>query len=110
MITFLAYAGSRAGERFVASVTSDLGWKVLVLGALLTTVAAVAIAFVGRSGAQDQLAAVGGDARRRADPAGGARLRQRPDRLRPRVGLGYAMVYPAAMIAKILLAQVIAGL
>jgi putative transport protein len=28
----------------------------------------------------------------------------------PRVGLGYALVYPAAMIAKILLAQVIAGL
>ena len=27
-----------------------------------------------------------------------------------RVGIGYALVYPAAMIAKILLAQILAGL
>ncbi len=27
-----------------------------------------------------------------------------------RVGLGYALVYPAAMIAKIIIAQIVAGL
>lgn len=110
MITFLAYAGSRAGERFVASVTSDLGWKVLVLGALLTTVAAVAIAFVGRSVLKTNSRQLAGMlAGAQTQPAVLAFANDRTG-FDPRVGLGYALVYPAAMIAKILLAQVIAGL
>ena len=110
MITFLAYAGSRAGERFVGSVTSDLGWKVLVLGALLTTAAAVAITVVGRTVLKTnarQLAGVIAGAQTQPAVLAFANDRTGFD---PRVGLGYALVYPAAMIAKILLAQVIAGL
>ena len=48
MLTFLAYAGSRAGEKFAASVTSDLGWKVFVLGVVMTTLAAVSVSSAGR--------------------------------------------------------------
>ena len=110
MITFLAYAGSRAGQRFVASVTSDLGWKVLVLGALLTTVAAVAVVVVGRTVLKTsprQLAGMLAGAQTQPAVLAFANDRSGFDL---RVGLGYAMVYPAAMIAKILLAQVLAGL
>ncbi len=110
MITFLAYAGSRAGERFVASVTSDLGWKVLVLGALLTTAAALAIALLGRVVLKTnprQLAGMLAGAQTQPAVLAFANDRTGFDL---RVGLGYAMIYPAAMIAKILLAQVIAGL
>jgi putative transport protein len=110
MITFLAYAGCRAGQQFVAAVSSDLGWKVFLLGALVTTLAAVGIGLAGRlvlrtdpghtagmlGGAQTQPAVLAF-----ADDRTGHDLR---------VGLGYALVYPAAMITKILLAQVLAGL
>jgi len=83
---------------------------VLVLGALLTTAAAVAITVVGRTVLKTnarQLAGVIAGAQTQPAVLAFANDRTGFD---PRVGLGYALVYPAAMIAKILLAQVIAGL
>ncbi len=110
MITFLAYAGSRAGERFVAAVASDLGWKVFLLGAVLTTALAAALAVVGRRVLRTgprQLAGILGGAN--TQPAVLAFANERTG-FDVRVGLGYALVYPAAMITKILLAQILAGL
>ena len=110
MITFLAYAGSRAGERFVESVTSDLGWKVFLLGALITTLAATIVTFVGRRVVRVSGPQVSGMiAGAQTQPAVLAFANERTG-FDVRVGLGYALVYPAAMIAKIIIAQVVAGL
>jgi len=110
MITFLAYAGSRAGEHFLASVTSDLGWKVFLLGVVITGAGALLVLAAGKYVAKTsgpQLAGVLAGAQTQPAVLAFANERSGFD---VRVGLGYAMVYPAAMISKILLAQVIAGL
>ena len=110
MLTFLAYAGSRAGERFVGAVTSDVGWKVAVVGAVMTTLAAVGIALVGRYGLRQPPRELAGVlAGSQTQPAVLAFANERTG-FDTRVGLGYALVYPAAMIAKILIAQLLAGL
>jgi putative transport protein len=109
MITFLAYAGTIAGGRFADAVTSQLGWKVAVLGLVVTSLTAVALLVAaGLAGSQPrQTAGMLGGAQTQpavlayANEQTGADLR---------VGIGYALVYPAAMIAKILLAQILAGL
>jgi putative transport protein len=109
MITFLAYAGSIAGNRFADAVTSQLGWKVALLGLVLTSLVAVALLLAARL--------AGSTPRRTAGMLGGAQTQpavlayaneQTGSDLR--VGIGYALVYPAAMIAKIVLAQILAGL
>ncbi len=110
MITFLAFAGTRAGQQITRAISSDLGWKVLLLGVVVTTVAALLLILVGRGlhrvgGAQ--LAGIIGGAQ--TQPAILAYANERTG-FDTRVGLGYALVYPAAMIVKILLAQLIAGL
>lgn len=110
MITFLAYAGARAGQLFVSAVSSDLGWKVFVLGAICTTLAGVGLALLGRlvlHTGPSQLAGMLAGAQTQPAVLAFANDRTGHDL---RVGLGYALVYPAAMIAKILLAQVLAGL
>jgi putative transport protein len=108
MITFLAYAGTAAGSRFADAVTSELGWKVAVLGLVLTSAAALALLLAAR--------AAGSPPRQTAGVLGGAQTQpavlayaNEQTGADLRVGIGYALVYPAAMIAKILLAQVLAG-
>jgi putative transport protein len=109
MITFLAYAGTIAGSRFADAVTSELGWKVAVLGLVVTSLAAVALLTAAR--------VAGSPPRQTAGMLGGAQTQpavlayaneQTGSDLR--VGIGYALVYPAAMISKIVLAQILAGL
>jgi putative transport protein len=108
MITFLAYAGTTAGNRFTDAVTSQLGWKVAVLGFVLTSAAATALLLAARAAGSPprQTAGVLGGAQ--TQPAVLAYANEQTD-ADLRVGIGYALVYPAAMIAKILLAQVLAG-
>jgi putative transport protein len=110
MLTFLAYAGSRAGEQFIRSVTSDVGWKVLIVGVVTTSLVALAVAVLGRKvtgTTGPQLAGMVAGAQTQPAVLAFANDRSGFD---VRVGLGYALVYPAAMVIKILLAQVIAGL
>ncbi|MBK8866753.1 MAG: transporter [Actinomycetales bacterium] len=110
MITFLAYAGSRAGERFVESVTSDVGWKVFILGAVITVLTASLVTFLGRRVVKAAGPQVSGMiAGAQTQPAVLAFANERTG-FDLRVGLGYALVYPAAMIAKIIIAQIVAGL
>ncbi len=81
-----------------------------VLGAVPTVAAAMALAVIGRlwlGTSPRQLAGLLAGAQTQPAVLAFANDRTGFDL---RVGLGYAMVYPAAMIAKILLAQVIAGL
>jgi putative transport protein len=109
MITFLAYAGTIAGNRFADAVTSQLGWKVAVLGLVITSLAATALLAAAR--------VAGSHPRQTAGMLGGAQTQpavlayaNEQTGSDMRVGIGYALVYPAAMISKILLAQILAGL
>jgi putative transport protein len=109
MITFLAYAGTVAGSRFQDAVTSELGWKVALLGFVITSLAAVALlvaARVARSQPRQTAGMLGGA---QTQPAVLAYANEQTG-TDMRVGIGYVLVYPAAMISKILLAQILAGL
>lgn len=110
MLTFLAYAGSRAGGGFVSALSSDLGWKVLLLGFILTSISAGLIAVLGARVLRidrTELAGMIGGANTQPSALAFANERTNFDQ---RVGVGYALVYPAAMVAKILIAQILAGL
>lgn len=110
LLLFLAQAGSRAGAMIGVAFASGAWVKVLVLGLAVTAVAAVGLSLVMRrifavgatkmsgilAGAQTQPAVLAFANERTAYDA--------------RVALGYALVYPAAMITKILLGQVLGGL
>lgn len=110
LLLFLAQAGSKAGGQILSAFTGGDWWKILVTGFLVTSVMAVGLYITMRwlfhmggtklsgllAGSQTQPAVLafangrtGGD---------------------PRVALGYALVYPVAMIVKILIAQVLGGL
>lgn len=107
MITFLAYAGARAGQRIVPALTSPTGGKVALLGFAVTSLATLLVIVAARrlhrvdgvqlagllAGAQTQPAVLAFAVDRSGSDS--------------RVGMGYALVYPAAMIAKILLAQLL---
>jgi len=68
MIMFLAYAGSIAGSRLADAITSELGWKVFLLGFVVIR---LDLAFTGSSGRRG----------RRAEEA--TALRPEPARTRP---------------------------
>lgn len=107
MLVFLAYAGTRAGILFSAAITSAMGWRILVLGFLITVAAAVALLAIGRLIHKTnwvQLAGQLGGAQTQPAVLAFANTRTGFD---TRVSLGYALVYPAAMIGKILLAQIL---
>jgi putative transport protein len=88
MLAFLAYAGTKAGGSFTSAVTSSLGWRIAVVEA--SRLAGIV------AGLQTQPAVLAfADERTGFDT---------------RVALGCALVYPAAMVVKIVLAQVLAGL
>ena len=109
MLAFLAYAGTKAGASFTAAVTSSLGWRVALLGVVLTTLCAAGVAVTGavvhRIDATRLAGVLGGV---QTQPAVLAFANERTG-FDTRVALGYALVYPAAMIVKIVLAQVLAG-
>ena len=107
MLVFLAYAGTRAGVLFADALTSELGWRVAVLGFVITVVAAAALLAVGRLAHRTSWVQLSGQlAGAQTQPAVLAFANTRTG-FDTRVSLGYALVYPAAMIGKILLAQVL---
>ncbi len=110
MITFLAYAGTRAGERITAAISSDVGWKVAVLGFVVTSAAAVLLLLAGRlihgMGGTEHAGMLAGA---QTQPAILAFADERTG-FDTRVGLGYVLVYPVAMIIKIVIVQVLVGL
>ncbi len=109
MLAFLAYAGTRAGGSFTAAVTSSLGWRIALLGLVVTSLVAVALVTAARLGHRIGSERTAGVlAGSQTQPAVLAFANERTG-FDNRVALGYALVYPAAMIAKILLAQVLAG-
>jgi putative transport protein len=107
MLAFLAYAGTKAGGAFTAALTSGLGWRIAVTGFVATSLAGICLLTLGLLVHRvDATRLTGMIAGSQTQPAILAFANERTG-FDHRVALGYALVYPAAMIAKILLAQLL---
>lgn len=110
LLIFLAQAGANAGGQIAEAFTSGTWWKILVLGVIMTSIMAIGLYTVMRwvfKMGGTQLAGVLAGSQTQPAVLAFANGRTNSD---PRVALGYALVYPVAMIAKILVAQVIGGM
>ncbi len=107
LLLFLAYAGGRAGSAFVKALQTELGVKVILAGAVVSALHALALVLVSW-----KLLGIGGPrfggfvAGSQTQPAILA-FANSASRVDERVALGYALVYPVAMVTKILVAQVL---
>ncbi|MDO5683605.1 MAG: transporter, partial [Propionibacteriaceae bacterium] len=110
LLIFLAYAGTRAGGQISQAFASGEWWRILVLGAVITLVMGGLAYIVGRwlfrSGGTRLSGMIAG---MQTQPALLAYANGRTN-FDPRIGLGYALAYPAAMVTKILVATVLAAL
>lgn len=110
LLMFLAQAGTNAGGQIAAAFTGGSWWKILLLGALITTIMAVGLSLfmrkVFKMGGTMTAGLLGGA---QTQPAVMAFANDRTGS-DPRIAVGYALVYPVAMIGKILVAHVIASL
>jgi len=106
LVLFLAGVGTRAGYSFVSTLTQGSGLLIFVGGALITCLTAVATLWVGYSLLKIPMGMlIGILSGLQTQPALlGFSLEQSQDEL---PNIGYATVYPAAMILKILLAQLL---
>jgi putative transport protein len=110
MVTFLAYAGVRAGRNISAALASDAGWRVAVLGLVLTSAGGALLLFgIHVLRRMSWLETAGAIAGSQTQPAILAYVNDKTG-YDTRIGVAYALVYPVAMIAKIIVAQVLAGL
>jgi putative transport protein len=107
MMLFLAYAGSNAGSALADALGSPTGPRLLAVGALVTVVTAAVVILGGRLLAGAYGPRLGGIlAGTQTQPAvlAYANEQTRDD---ARVNLGYALVYPAAMIVKVVVAPLL---
>ena len=107
---FLAQAGTKAGAQIGVAFTSGAWWKIALLGAVITLLVGLGLYLAMR-----HFFAMGGTrlsgvmAGTQTQPAVLAFANGRTGH-DSRVAEGYALVYPAAMISKILLGQLLGGL
>ncbi len=107
MLVFLAYAGTKAGIAFPEALSSSVGLKSAILGFIITGTAGITLLLAPRLIHRTdwtQLAGQLGGAQTQPALLAFANVRTSYDN---RVSLGYALVYPSAMIGKILLAQLL---
>ncbi|MGD9956369.1 MAG: transporter, partial [Candidatus Nanopelagicales bacterium] len=109
MLMFLAYAGSNAGAALADALGSDLGPRLLATGAVVTALVAVGLIVSRRLSAAYGPTLAGVVAGTQTQPAVLAYANDVTG-ADPRVNLGYALVYPVAMIVKVILAPIIGGL
>lgn len=110
LLVFLAQAGSRAGAQIGAAFTSGDWVRILVLGMLVTGFVASGIYLVMRRVFRvggTRLSGILGGTQTQPAVLAFANGRTMYD---ARVALGYALVYPAAMITKIVLGRILGGL
>ncbi|MCI6573569.1 MAG: TrkA C-terminal domain-containing protein [Actinomycetaceae bacterium] len=110
LLLFLAQAGTNAGMQIAAAFTTGEWVGILLLGIILTTVEAAALYFVMRYGFHmggTKLSGLLAGAQTQPAVLAFANGRTNSD---PRVALGYALVYPLAMIGKILVGAVLGSL
>jgi putative transport protein len=109
MLLFLAYAGSTAGPALKNAFGDDEVWFVLGIGVIVTTAVGAAMLILGRMvGKLDGPMAAGTIAGTATQPAVLAQANAVTGS--PRVNLGYALVYPAAMIVKVIVAPLVGTL
>ncbi len=107
MLAFLAYAGSTSGSKLVAALQTDVGPRLFVAGLVITGFAALVLRFLGpRFGGLSGPTLAGAIGGSQTQPAVLAFVNDRTA-ADPRVSLGYALVYPVAMIIKVLVAPLI---
>ncbi len=110
LLIFLAQAGTKAGSQIGAALSSGTWLPILLLGVAITGTVAVGIYLVMRQVFRmggTQLAGVLGGTQTQPAVLAFANGRTGHD---ARVAQGYALVYPAAMITKILLGRILGGL
>lgn len=110
LLVFLAMAGTAAGGQIAEAFTGGQWWQILLLGMLVTSIMAVGLYSVMRwvfKLGGTKTAGILGGAQTQPAVLAFANGRTNSD---PRVALGYALVYPAAMIGKILVAQILGGM
>jgi len=106
LIMFLAGVGTRAGYAFVSTLAQGGGIAIFAAGALITCLIALATLWIGYRLLKIPLGLlIGMLAGLQTQPAVLAFALEQTGNDLPNIG--YAMVYPIAMIAKILLAQVL---
>lgn len=109
-VLFLAYAGSNSGAAFLTALSTPAWWKLLMLGAGATALFGTLVLLGGKYVAGFAGRKLGGViAAAQTQPAVLAYANQRTDN-DPDVNLGYALVYPAAMIAKVILGPLVGRL
>ncbi|AOZ72380.1 transporter [Boudabousia tangfeifanii] len=110
LLIFLAQAGTNAGGQIANAFTGGVWWKMAILGFVITNIVGL-ILFVSmrrlfNMGGTRLSGVIGGT---QTQPAVLAFANNRTN-ADPRVALGYAMVYPVAMVLKILIGQILGGL
>jgi putative transport protein len=107
LVLFLAGIGLKAGDGFLRTVAEG-GWKLMAVGAVITSIVTVASLFLGIRILRLTLpAAMGLMSGIQTQPACLAYANDHATSNAPNVW--YASVYPIAMIAKIILAQLLVG-
>ena len=110
LLVFLAQAGTKAGGQIANAFTGGDWWRILVTGFVITTIVGfglyASMRWIVKMGGTRLSGLLGGA---QTQPAVLAFANERTD-ADPRVALGYAMVYPVAMIGKIFVAQILGGL
>ena len=110
LLVFLAQAGTKAGGEIAHAFTGGDWWKIFMTGFVVTTIVGLGIyasmRWIVKMGGTRLSGLIGGA---QTQPAILAFANERTG-ADPRVALGYAMVYPVAMIVKIFIAQVLGGL
>lgn len=107
IMLFLAYAGSNSGSALADALVTPTGPRLLLIGAVVTAVTASTVLVGGRWLAGAYGAHMGGLlAGVQTQPAvlAYANDTSKDD---PRVNLGYALVYPAAMVIKVIVAPLL---
>ena len=110
LLIFLAQAGAKAGGQILEAFTSGDWIRIFALGAIMTSIMAIGLyctmRWVFKMGGT-KLAGLLGGAQTQPAVLAFANGRTNAD---PRVALGYALVYPVAMVGKIVVAQILGGM
>ncbi|MBI1351468.1 MAG: transporter [Actinomycetales bacterium] len=107
MMLFLAYAGSNSGSALAEALGSPTGPRLLLVGALVTSITAATVILGARllAGCHGpRLAGMLAGLQTQPAVLAYANESTKDD---PRVNLGYALVYPAAMIVKVIVAPLL---
>jgi putative transport protein len=105
LVFFLAGIGTRAGTGFLDTLLAG-GWTIIAAGAVITTLMTLVILSIGHRFLKLPMAAVLGMVSGiQTQPAVLAYANQQAESDLPNTW--YATVYPAAMVAKIMLAQIV---